>query len=241
MTSSLKVAPLPRRKVLLVDREHETQGPLIVKLRQAGYETLTARRGKDAIAIAEHDNVALTIIDPHLQDMSGAKLGAILRQRRGVPFLFLTDCATVRFENAACEAGAINILSKQTHPADLATQVQMAIRQADEIDRMQKQNQKMQERINEKINQEVFIGAMMESLGSDRKSVRQKINRFVRAQRISVDSLAEIYCTNRETIKRLEAEYTQRIAEARPDILIELDLFCSDTSCPRRSGSSSAS
>ena len=228
MAQKLSVAPVPSRKVLLVDREHDVQGPLIVKLRQAGFETLTARRGKDAIAIAEHENLAIVIIDPRLQDMSGARVGSMIRERFGISFLFLTERSTDNYESAAYEAGATNILSKQTHPVDLATQIQMAIRQADELASAKKQNQDLHRRIDKTIHQEAFIGALMEQWNLDRSSVRKIIQQFARRRRVSVDDLAGIYSSKRETIQRLKDEYLQRVAEVEPDILVELNQYRSN-------------
>ena len=66
-----------------------------------GVDTLTARRGTDALAIAATESLAMAIIDPRLQDMNGATLGAMLRSKHNVPFLFLTQRSTQTYERAA--------------------------------------------------------------------------------------------------------------------------------------------
>jgi len=225
MIRSVTAQRIPNRKILLVDREHDVQGPLIVKLRAAGFQTLAARSGKDALAIAEHEALTMIIIDPRLQDMSGAKLGATVRERNGTPFLFLTERDTSQYESAALEAGAMTILSKKTHPVDLVTQIQMAIRQADAIASAQQQNQDLHRRVNHKINQEVFIGCLMEQWQQPRKTVRRTLNQFARARRMSLDELADIHASHRDTVTRLNNEYARRIAEIQPDILVELNMF----------------
>jgi len=225
MAHKIEAVPVSNRKVLLVDREHDVQGPLIVKLKRAGFDTITARRGKDALSIVEHETLAMVIIDPRLQDMSGAKVGSMIRERLGIPFVFLTDRATNNYERAAYEAGAITILSKRTHPDDLVTQVQMAIRQADEIASAQRQNQDLHRRIDKTINQEVFVGALMEQWSQDRSTVRRTLNQFARQRRMSLDDLAEIHASHRDTVKRLKDEYAKRISEVQPDILAELSSY----------------
>lgn len=225
MASKLEIRRVPNRRVLLVDREHDVQGPLIIKLKKAGFDTLTARRGKDAIAISESESIALLIIDPRLQDMSGAKVGAVVRERQGVPFLFLTEQATSNYESAAIEAGAMNILSKQMHPDDLVTQIQLSIRQADEMANAQRQNEELHRRVNSKINQESFIGALMHQWSLDRKTVRRIVNQFARQRRVSIDDLADIHASHRDAVQELNQEFARRVDEVQPDILIELGLY----------------
>ena len=60
MAHKIEAVPVSNRKVLLVDREHDVQGPLIVKLKRAGFDTITARRGKDALSIIENEILHLT-------------------------------------------------------------------------------------------------------------------------------------------------------------------------------------
>jgi len=213
------------RKILLVDREHELQGPLIVKLRRAGFDTVTARSGIDALRIAKEQPLALAIIDPHIQEMTGAKLGGMLREKAGTPFLFLTDRSTCNYEDAAIEAGALTILSKRLHPDDLVTQIQLALKHAIEAANTQKLNERLHRKVNDNGNQERLIGCYMEKWDMPWKNVKRILNQFARSHRLSIDELADAHASHREALSEIKREYAERMAAAQPTVLVELSLF----------------
>ena len=230
----------PNRKILLVDREHELLGALIVKLKKAGFDTLTARRGTDALAIAATESLAMAIIDPRLQDMNGATLGAMLRSKHNVPFLFLTQRSTQTYERAAMEAGAMNILSKASHPADLVTQVQLAIRHAVEMASAQKMNERLTRKVNGNGHQEMLIGCMMEKWGMDKSRVKSTLNQFVRSRAISMEDLAAIHASTQEKMSELTQEFNRRLKEVQPEVLVELNIFRDRTLQPPKAADSRA-
>ena len=136
-----------KNTLLLVDAEHDIQGALAFRLHEVGLKLLTARKGHDALRILEHHRVSLVIIDPKLIDMNGVKLGELIREKSQAPFLFLTSGSTQKYASVALAVGAINILSKATHPDDLVTQVQLAIRNASEIDNSRKTAERLKKKL----------------------------------------------------------------------------------------------
>jgi CheY-like chemotaxis protein len=81
------------RKVLVVDDEVHIIHVVAIKLRNNGYEPITAGNGKEAYELAVSENPDIIIADYMMPVMSGLELLEKLRdneQTRDIPFVLLT-------------------------------------------------------------------------------------------------------------------------------------------------------
>jgi len=213
------------KRLLLVDPDCELQEGLQFKLRQSGFDVMTARTGEDALLILKKKPISMVLIDPSLGDMNGVRLGELIRESSGTPFLFITSGSTSSYEQAAIAVGAVTILSKRSNTSDLVTQIQLAIRHASDFVSTQRLNKRLIKKLNRSERRENMFADYMRAWGSDKQQVKSVLTKFARSHNISIDELAEIHQHHSSQVSRIREELAKQIAEIQPDILDELNRF----------------
>lgn len=103
--------------ILIVDDERSFRELYKVTLDESGFRTLMAPNAEEALAILEHNEVALVVSDVRMPGASGLELLKVAREKHdGLPFLLVTAYADVRDAVLALKLGAVDYLSK---PVDL--------------------------------------------------------------------------------------------------------------------------
>lgn len=211
--------------VLLVDGEQDIQTALCMKLRNAGFEIVTATTAHEALRIVESQSLVMVVIEPKLVDMNGIKLGALVRETGKAPFMFLTSGSPKNYQEAAVCAGAITILSKRSHPDDLVTQIELAIKQAQAFADTCTLNENLTRKLVNTEKREALVGAYMEIWGENRDSVRERLVKFARSRRISLDVIADAHSQHCVEAAAVRAELSRKLASIQPDIIAELGRF----------------
>jgi PAS domain S-box-containing protein len=118
MIPSNEKSELPKAKILVVDDHQASRYATARILRAAGFETIEAETGGEALALAT-DNVDLIVLDVNLPDMDGFEVCRRLRSRREtayLPITYLSATFTSSSDMAhGLRAGADSYLA---HPAD---------------------------------------------------------------------------------------------------------------------------
>ncbi len=115
-------------RVLLVDDDRDVRNATSLRLPAAGYETLTARDGKEAVSSAIQNRPDAIVLDVRMPGMDGlAALGEIRRRDdiRQTPIVMLS--ASLRDQQAALDAGARFFLTKPYQGKTLVAAVGSAI------------------------------------------------------------------------------------------------------------------
>jgi two-component system phosphate regulon response regulator PhoB len=114
--------------VLLVDDDRDVAAGASLRLRAAGYRTLTAHDGHEGIRVAKAKRPAAIVLDvrmPHLNGLAALRELRTDRRTRGIPVVMLS--ASLVDQQAALDAGARYFLTKPYQPASLVTAVERAI------------------------------------------------------------------------------------------------------------------
>jgi DNA-binding response OmpR family regulator len=114
-------------RILIVDDEAAIRLVCRVNLQAAGFDTLEAADGKNALAIARSEMPDLILLDvmmPELDGWSVAEQLAADPQTGGIPILFLSARSEVADEARGLELGGIGYVVKPFDPVDLAGKVQ---------------------------------------------------------------------------------------------------------------------
>ncbi len=99
--------------ILIVDDESNMRWVLQRALDKAGFETLTAARGQDALGQAARQRVDLALVDLKMPGMDGLAVLRDLHQRQpDLPVILLTAYATVPTAVEAMRLGALDYLRK---------------------------------------------------------------------------------------------------------------------------------
>jgi pilus assembly protein CpaE len=118
-------------RILAVDDDPITLRLVSVTLTRAGYEVLTAKDGKEALARVESSQPDLIILDVMMPEMDGYEVCRRLRSRpitATIPIMMLTAKGTLESKIAGFEAGSDDYVVKPFEPAELEAHVMALLR-----------------------------------------------------------------------------------------------------------------
>lgn len=106
-----------RLSVLLVEDDDPLRDVLLELLRQRGWNVHTAVRGDEALELARHVSIDLSILDFHLPGLTGLEVfRRIAREVRPVPSIMISGDASRAEVLRALDSGFVDFLRK---PLDL--------------------------------------------------------------------------------------------------------------------------
>ena len=116
-------------KILIVEDESITAMSMADLLDLWGYDVCEpAPSGEDALKVAETERPALAILDIKLKgDMSGIELAALLKERFGIPVVFISGYADEAIRKQAEDAGAAGYILKPFDLAHLKTMLERVL------------------------------------------------------------------------------------------------------------------
>jgi CheY-like chemotaxis protein len=120
----------PDRPILIVDDEPAIRALLRTTLRSAGWHTVEAADGIQALDLAARAHPALVLLDLALPRMDGLEVCRRLRadaRTARTPLLLITGLAAEADERAARAAGAQGLLTKPFRPAELEAKIRRAL------------------------------------------------------------------------------------------------------------------
>jgi two-component system alkaline phosphatase synthesis response regulator PhoP len=114
------------KTILVADDETHILHVVSLKLRNAGFNVLTARDGQEALELAQQEHPDLIITDYHMPQLSGLELCQRLKQdpsTRDIPAIMLTARGYHLEPHDTQESGILRMLSKPFSPRQLLTTV----------------------------------------------------------------------------------------------------------------------
>jgi two-component system OmpR family response regulator len=118
------------RKILIADDERGLLDALGGYLRQAGYQVVTARNGREAVFAFRHEQPDLVVLDVMMPEMDGWEAARWIRRESAVPLLFLTARVDDADQIAGLEIGADEYLTKPFSPPVVVARVRALLRRA---------------------------------------------------------------------------------------------------------------
>jgi two-component system, OmpR family, alkaline phosphatase synthesis response regulator PhoP len=121
------------KKILVCDDESHILHVVSLKLRNAGYEVLTAADGQEALELAIAERPDLIITDYHMPSLSGLELCQKLKQdpvTAKIPAIMLTARGYQLDPNDTRDSGILRMLSKPFSPRHLLTTVNEVLLEA---------------------------------------------------------------------------------------------------------------
>ena len=121
------------KKILVADDESHILNVVSLKLRNAGYDVVTARDGAEALEVAINEKPDLVITDYHMPELSGLELCQRLKQdptTSGIPTIMLTARGYHLEPHDTEQSGILRMLSKPFSPRHLLATVNEVLEQA---------------------------------------------------------------------------------------------------------------
>lgn len=145
-----------RPKILVVDDEERNVQLLEDILHSNGYATLSARSGREALALAAEKKPDLIILDAMMPDIDGFEAVTRLKAypvTRPVPVIMVTALNDRESKLRALNAGVEEFLTKPVDVADLTVRVRNLLRLKEYGDFLLKHNRILEERVRERTAQ----------------------------------------------------------------------------------------
>ena len=117
-------------KILVVDDEQNILDLVVYNLQAAGYKTITAENGKEAIEKVRQECPDLVILDVMLPEMDGFEVLSIIRKETQVPVIMLTAKKEEIDKILGLEMGADDYLTKPFSPRELMARIKAILRRA---------------------------------------------------------------------------------------------------------------
>ncbi len=174
------------------------------KLRQAGYEVSEASNGADAFEIACNKNPDLALLDVFMPHMGGIELGRLLRERTGVPFMYLSGYGQSEIVAQASAQGALGYLVKPLDIRQILPSIEAALARAKDIRKLQDSEAQLSQALTGTREISMAAGVLMERSHLDQHDAFETLRRNARAQRRKVQDVAKELINGVETINRVE-------------------------------------
>jgi two-component system KDP operon response regulator KdpE len=117
-----------RPRILVCDDEQQILRALRVILRDAGYESLPASTGEEALDIAAVSRPTAAIVDLVLPDIDGIELCRRLREWTDMPVIVLSAVGEEEAKVRALAAGADDYVTKPFGPRELIARLEANLR-----------------------------------------------------------------------------------------------------------------
>ncbi|MBZ4686426.1 MAG: two-component system, OmpR family, alkaline phosphatase synthesis response regulator PhoP [Clostridia bacterium] len=126
------------QKILIVDDEENIVELIEYNLKNAGFKTICAMNGEDALELAGKENPDLIILDVMMPSMDGFDVVRALRRESKVPVLMLT-ARTDEFDRVlGLELGADDYLTKPFSMRELIARVKAILRRTEKEQKEEK-------------------------------------------------------------------------------------------------------
>lgn len=119
--------------ILLVDDDPIIRLTIGEGIRNDRFRVKAVSDGQQCIESCEHEHFELAIIDQHLPDTSGLELAKILKQKFGMPFIFLSASDDPTTVGEAARIGALGYLVKPVTPRQVCAQLNATLSRSREI------------------------------------------------------------------------------------------------------------
>jgi two-component system alkaline phosphatase synthesis response regulator PhoP len=118
------------RKILIADDEQHILDTIRAYLKEAGFQVVAARDGREALFTFRHEQPDLVILDVMMPEMDGWETARLIRRESDVPVIFLTARVDDVDQITGLELGADEYITKPFSPRVLVAQVRAVLRRA---------------------------------------------------------------------------------------------------------------
>ena len=206
MTSTLSV----KRRILIVDDD-----PLLLQflnevIGHAGYTTVTASSGEEALQRVAEQEPDMALLDITMPGMSGLELARHLKTHTSVPFMFLSAIGDSESTKQAAAYGAVGYLLKPVDAARLMPAFEAGLARADDIRQLRRTEHNLNAALAAGRETSLAVGLLMGRFQTDRNTAFEVLRDHARSSRRKINEVADQLLAAEETLNSLHAGFASR-------------------------------
>ncbi|MCL2068979.1 MAG: response regulator transcription factor, partial [Oscillospiraceae bacterium] len=126
--------------ILICDDDKEIAAAIAVYLQNEGYKTLLAHDGKQALSMAQENEIHLIIMDVMMPRLDGLRATMEIRRQRNIPIIMLSAKSEDTDKIMGLNMGADDYVTKPFNPLELIARVKSQLRRYTALGSMQLQD-----------------------------------------------------------------------------------------------------
>ena len=208
-------APPVKRRILIVDDD-----PLLVEfltevIGHAGYDTVVAASGEEALQVIAGKEPDLALLDITMPGMSGLELAATLKETSSVPFMFLSAVGDSESARQAAAFGAVGYLVKPVDAAHLLPAFEAGLARADDIRQLRRTETNLNAALAAGRETSLAVGLLMGKFQTDRDTAFEVLRDHARSSRRKINEVADQLLAAEETLNSLHAGFAIRLSKPK--------------------------
>ncbi|MBZ2208915.1 ANTAR domain-containing response regulator [Massilia soli] len=207
MTSS----PAVKRRILIVDDDAILLQFIGEVLRHAGYDTVSASSGAQAIAQIEAREPDLALLDITMPGMTGLELARHLNELTTVPFMFLSAIGDTDSARQAAAYGAVGYVVKPVDAEQLMAAFEAGLARADEIRQLRRTETNLNAALAAGRETSLAVGLLMGKFQTDRNTAFEVLRDHARSSRRKINEVADQLLAAEETLNSLHVGFASRL------------------------------
>ena len=207
----MSTAPAVKRRILIVDDDAILLQFIGEVLRHAGYDTVSASSGAQAIAQIEAREPDLALLDITMPGMTGLELARHLNELTTVPFMFLSAIGDTDSAKQAAAYGAVGYVVKPVDAERLMAAFEAGLARADEIRQLRRTETNLNAALAAGRETSLAVGLLMGKFQTDRNTAFEVLRDHARSSRRKINEVADQLLAAEETLNSLHAGFASRL------------------------------
>lgn len=204
-------ATIVKRRILIVDDD-----PLLLQflnevIGHAGYETITASSGEEALQRVAEVEPDMALLDITMPGMTGLELARHLKTHTSVPFMFLSAIGDSESTKQAAAYGAVGYLLKPVDAARLMPAFEAGLARADDIRQLRRTEHNLNAALAAGRETSLAVGLLMGKFQTDRNTAFEVLRDHARSSRRKINEVADQLLAAEETLNSLHAGFASRL------------------------------
>jgi response regulator NasT len=199
-----------KRRILIVDDDPLLLQFLTEVIGHAGYETMAASSGEQALQLIAEREPDMALLDITMPGMTGLELARHLKTDTPVPFMFLSAIGDSESSKQAAALGAVGFLVKPVDAERLMPAFEAGLARADDIRQLRRTEHNLNAALAAGRETSLAVGLLMGKFQTDRNTAFEVLRDHARSSRRKINEVADQLLAAEETLNALHAGFAVR-------------------------------
>ena len=204
-------APTVKRRILIVDDDPLLLQFLTDVIGHAGYETVSAASGEQALQLIAEREPDMALLDITMPGMTGLELARHLKTHTTVPFMFLSAIGDSESTKQAAAYGAVGYMLKPVDAERLMPAFEAGLARADDIRQLRRTEHNLNAALAAGRETSLAVGLLMGKFQTDRNTAFEVLRDHARSSRRKINEVADQLLAAEETLNALHAGFATRL------------------------------